>query len=110
MSPQHQKVTICGKFFRKTKIDELPQLINIIFGHMSFVGPRPDISGYYNLLKGEDRKILDLKPGLTSEANINYKNEEQLVIVKENPLQYNDSIILPDKVKMNLEYYHAKSF
>ena len=77
---------------------------------MSFMVPRPDISGYYHLLKGEDKKNLDLKLDLNSEANINYKNEDQLLPVKQNPLQYNDSIIFPDKVQMNLEYYHAKSF
>ena len=77
---------------------------------MSFVGPRPDIPGYYDLLQGENRKILTLKPGLTSEASIKYKDEEELLAQQENPLAYNDRIIFPDKVKMNLEYYHQRSF
>jgi lipopolysaccharide/colanic/teichoic acid biosynthesis glycosyltransferase len=99
-----------GSFLRKSKIDELPQLWNILIGEMSFVGPRPDIEGYYDKLSGENRKILELKPGLTSLASIKYANEEQLLSQKENPLQYNDEIIFPDKVKMNLEYYNNQSF
>jgi lipopolysaccharide/colanic/teichoic acid biosynthesis glycosyltransferase len=95
-----------GKFLRKSKLDELPQLINIIKGEMSVVGPRPDIPGYYDLLKGENRKILELKPGLTSEASIKYRDEEKLLQNVANPKQYNDEVIFPDKVKMNLDYYH----
>ena len=95
-----------GKFLRKYKLDELPQFYNIIIGDMSFVGPRPDIPGYYDLLQGENRKILELKPGLTSEASIKYKNEEELLQSAINSKQYNDEIIFPDKVKMNLNYYY----
>ncbi len=102
--------TTFGKFLRKSKIDELPQLVNILLGQMSFVGPRPDIEGYYDKLEGENRKILELKPGLTSLASIKYSNEEEVLGKKENPLQYNDEIIFPDKVKMNLEYYYNQSF
>ena len=95
-----------GKFLRKSKLDELPQLLNIIKGDMSVVGPRPDIPGYYDLLEGENRKILELKPGLTSEASIKYRNEEELLQSAINSKQYNDEIIFPDKVKMNLNYYY----
>lgn len=98
-----------GKFLRKSKIDELPQLYNILIGEMSFVGPRPDIEGYYDRLESENRKILELKPGLTSMASIKYANEEEILLQKTNPLQYNDEIIFPDKVKMNLEYYDKQS-
>ena len=97
-------------FLRKSKIDELPQLLNVLFGQMSFVGPRPDIPGYYDKLVGEDRKILELKPGLTSKASLKYFNEEFLLSTQPNPLEYNDSVIFPDKVKMSLEYYYKKSF
>ena len=90
-------------------MDELPQFWNIIKGDMSFVGPRPDISGYYDKLEGENRKILELKPGLTSLASIKYANEEYLLKKQENPIGYNDKIIFPDKVKMNLEYYYSNS-
>lgn len=99
-----------GKWMRKTKLDELPQLFNILRGDMSLVGPRPDISGYYDKLKNEDRLILNLKPGLTSEAGIKYRNEEEILNQQKNPLQYNDEVLFPEKVKMNLEYYHRLSF
>lgn len=98
-----------GAFLRNSKLDELPQLWNIFIGNMSFVGPRPDIAGYYDSLQGENRKILKLKPGLTSLASIKYANEEYLLEKQENPLEYNDTIIFPDKVKMNLEYYCSNS-
>jgi lipopolysaccharide/colanic/teichoic acid biosynthesis glycosyltransferase len=99
-----------GKFFRKSKLDELPQLFNILKGDMSVVGPRPDIAGYYDKLEGEFKKILDLKPGITCEASIKYANEEMVLENQENPLQYNDEIIFPDKLKMNLEYFYKQSF
>ncbi|MCX8531500.1 sugar transferase [Chryseobacterium luquanense] len=99
-----------GKWMRKTKLDELPQLFNILKGDMSLVGPRPDISGYYDALKGNDRVILGLKPGLTSEAGIKYRNEEEILNQQENPLQYNDEVLFPEKIKMNLDYYNHLSF
>jgi len=99
-----------GKWMRKTKLDELPQLFNILRGEMSFVGPRPDIAGYYDRLQGNDRLILGLKPGLTSEAGIKYRNEDKLLQDQPNPLKFNDEVLFPDKVKMNLEYYHQLSF
>ena len=98
-----------GTFLRNSKIDELPQLFNVFLGHMSVVGPRPDIAGYYDSLEGEDRKILELKPGLTSLASIKYANEDEILSKQNNPLEYNDTIIFPDKVKMNLEYYYTNS-
>ncbi len=98
-----------GKFIRKNKIDELPQFVNILVGDMSFVGPRPDIAGYYDKLEGENKKILNLKPGLTSLASIKYANEDEILSHQQNQLQYNDTIIFPDKVKMNLEYYYNQS-
>jgi lipopolysaccharide/colanic/teichoic acid biosynthesis glycosyltransferase len=99
-----------GRFLRKTKIDELPQLWNVLKGEMSFVGPRPDVKEFADLLEGEDRKILELKPGLTSMASIEYANEEQILSEKANPLQYNKEVIYPHKVQMNLWYYHHQSF
>jgi lipopolysaccharide/colanic/teichoic acid biosynthesis glycosyltransferase len=109
IDPKTRKISKVGRFFRKSKIDEWPQLINILIGDMSIVGPRPDIEGYYDLLEGEERKILELKPGLTSLASIKYANEESLLAQQENPLEYNDKVIFPDKVKMNLEYYYTRS-
>lgn len=103
------QVTRIGGMLRKSKIDELPQLINILKGDMSFVGPRPDVPGYYDMLKGEQRKILVLKPGLTSLAAIKYRNEDSLLEQQQNPHLYNDNIVFPDKIKMNLEYLEKRS-
>ncbi|WP_430399248.1 sugar transferase [Flavobacterium sp.] len=109
MDDATQQISSFGKFLRQSKLDELPQLWNILIGNMSFVGPRPDIPGYYDKLEGENRKILELKPGLTSEASIKYANEEELLNQQDDPLFYNDTVIFPDKVKMNLEYYYKQS-
>ncbi|HEY9221955.1 MAG TPA: sugar transferase [Lutibacter sp.] len=99
-----------GNFIRTTKIDELPQLVNVLMGTMSVVGPRPDVPGYYDKLQGTDRKILELKPGLTSPATLKYANEETLLAQQENPLHYNDTILFPDKVKLNLHYCQTRTF
>ncbi|KQC34055.1 sugar transferase [Nonlabens sp. YIK11] len=104
------QVTQFGKFLRKTKLDELPQLFNILTGDMTFVGPRPDVPGYYDQLKGSDRRVLALKPGLTSLAAIKYRNEEDLLKKQEDPKAYNDTVIFPDKVRLNLEYLENRSF
>ena len=110
MHPVTANISRLGLFLRKTKIDELPQLWNVLKGEMSFVGPRPDVAGYYDLLEGEARKILELKPGISSEASLKYKNEDWLLAQQDNPLQYNDRVLFPDKVRMNLEYYYHRSF
>jgi len=98
------RITKSGKFFRDTKIDELPQLFNVLIGDMSFVGPRPDVEGYADKLEGEDKIILSIKPGITGPASIKYKNEEELLSKQENPIKYNNEVIWPDKVKINKEY------
>ena len=110
MHPKTGFISMFSGFLRTYKLDELPQLYNVLIGEMSFVGPRPDIPGYYDVLEGEAKKILDLKPGLTSEASLKYFNEEQILAKQKNPLEYNNSILFPDKVKMNLEYYYNHSF
>ena len=110
MHSNSDKITFFGSFFRKYKIDELPQFFNVLIGNMSIVGPRPDIEGYYDKLIGEDRKILQLKPGITSLASIKYRNEDVILEKQHNPLEYNDTIIFPDKVQLNLEYYYNQSF
>ncbi len=104
------KVSKIGAFLRKYKLDELPQLFNVLKGEMSLVGPRPDIAGYYDRLEGENRKILELKPGLTSKAAIKYANEELLLKQQKNPTHYNDTVLFPDKVRMNLDYYYNHTF
>lgn len=108
--PKNGSKSKIGNWLRKTKLDELPQLFNVLKGDMSLVGPRPDIPGYYDVLTGEDHLILFLKPGLTSEAGIQFSNEEEILDQQENPLKYNDEILFPEKVKLNLKYYHQLSF
>ncbi len=108
--PKTQKISAIGQFLRKYKVDELPQFINVLMGNMSVVGPRPDIVGYYDKLEGEQRKVLNLKPGITSLASIKYANEEYLLSTQKEPLKYNDEVVFPDKVKMNLDYYYNRNF
>lgn len=108
MNGNNNKISPIGSFLRKNKIDELPQLLNILKGEMSFVGPRPDIEGYYDKLTGEERKILELKPGLTSESSIIFRNEEELLAKQNNPLKYNDEVLFPEKIRLNLDYYYNR--
>ncbi|MCK4441010.1 MAG: sugar transferase [Sulfurovaceae bacterium] len=98
------RITKSGNFFRDTKIDELPQFFNVLFGNMSFVGPRPDVKGYADELRGDDRIILSIRPAITGPASIKYKNEEEILAKVDNPKEYNDDIIWRDKVKINKEY------
>jgi len=100
------RITTTGAFLRKYKLDELPGLWNVLIGQMSFVGPRPDVPGYADLLSGEARKILELRPGITGPATLKYANEEELLAGVADPKRYNDEVIFPDKVKINLEYAH----
>jgi lipopolysaccharide/colanic/teichoic acid biosynthesis glycosyltransferase len=98
------RITKYGKILRKYKIDELPQLWNVLVGDMSFVGPRPDVTGYADKLEGEDRIVLSIKPGITGPASLKYKNEEEILAKVDNPIEYNDKVIWPDKVRINKEY------
>ena len=95
---------------RKYKLDELPELWNVFIGDMSFVGPRPDVPGYADKLTGEDRLILKLRPGITGPASLKYRNEEDILSQVDDPIRYNDEVIYPDKVRINLEYYKHHSF
>lgn len=99
-----------GAFLRKYKIDELPQLLNILKGEMTLVGPRPDVPGYADKLVGDDRIILQLKPGITGLASLKYRNEEEILSQQPNPLQYNDEVIWPDKVRINKWYAQNRTF
>jgi lipopolysaccharide/colanic/teichoic acid biosynthesis glycosyltransferase len=98
------RITSIGEFLRKYKLDELPELLNIIKGEMSFVGPRPDVPGYMDKLDGDDMKVLQLKPGITGPASLKYINEEEILCRVDNPKEYNDQIIFPDKVRINKLY------
>jgi len=104
------RISRYGRFLRHSKIDELPQLWHVLTGTMSFVGPRPDVPGYYDTLQGQEQVILHLKPGLTSEAGLYYRREEELLAEQSDPLHYNDTVLFPDKVRMNLHYYYHRSF
>lgn len=96
--------TRIGNWLRRTKLDELPQVFNIITGDMSFVGPRPDLPGYADKLEGDDRIILSIRPGLTGPATLKYKHEDDLLLEQTDPQHYNDYVIWPDKVQMNKKY------
>ena len=109
-STEQSRITLLGEKLRRYKLDELPELWNVLKGDMSFVGPRPDVPGYADQLKGEDREVLKLKPGITGPASLKYRNEEELLASVENPIQYNDEVIFPDKVRLNLYYLKHYSF
>ena len=123
------RITPIGARLRRYKLDELPELWNVLRGDMSFVGPRPDVPGYADQLQGDDRRILQLRPGITGPATLKYRNEEELLeriqkeidekgmIANENDgrhitsvLEYNDQVIFPDKVRLNLYYLDHYSF
>lgn len=103
------RITPLGAFFRRTKIDELPQLWNVLVGDMSFVGPRPDVPGFADTLKGEERAMLSLRPGITGPATLKYRNEEELLATQEDPEAYNREVIWPDKVQINVDYIRTWS-
>lgn len=122
--PNRDRVTPLGAWLRRFKIDELPELWDVLIGKMSFVGPRPDVPGYADQLQGDDRVVLRLRPGITGPATLKYRNEEYLIetYVKQAKADgdtrsedeiaqwYNDEVIYPDKVRINVDYYHNYSF
>ena len=103
------RITKLGVHLRKYKLDELPELINVFLGDMSIVGPRPDVPGYADKLVGINRNILKLKPGITGPASLKYLNEEIILAKQDDPKLYNDKVIYPDKIKINLDYYNNQS-
>lgn len=122
--PNRARITPLGAWLRRHKIDELPELWDVLIGNMSFVGPRPDVPGYADRLEGDDRVVLAMRPGITGPATLKYSNEEKLIedYVKqaladgdqrsedEIALWYNDEVIYPDKVRINCEYCRNYSF
>ena len=104
------RITPLGKVLRKYKLDELPEVWNVLITDMSFVGPRPDVPGYADKLEGEDRIILQLRPGITGPASLKYRNEESILAKVEDPQKYNDEVIFPDKVRINKYYLQHYSF
>ena len=104
------RITPLGAKLRRYKLDELPELWNVFVGDMSFVGPRPDVPGYADRLSGEARDVLRLRPGITGPASLKYRDEEELLASVDDPVRYNDEVIYPDKVRINLYYLHNYSF
>lgn len=104
------RITPLGAKLRHYKLDELPELWNVLIGDMSFVGPRPDVPGYADQLKGSDRDVLKLRPGITGPASLKYRDEEDLLARQPDPQRYNDEVIFPDKVRINLYYLRNYSF
>jgi len=98
------RISKIGRFWRKTKLDELPQLWNVLVGNMSFVGPRPDVPGFADALTGEDRIMLTIRPGITGPASLAFKDEENILANQSDPEKYNREVIWPEKVRLNKEY------
>lgn len=98
------RITRGGRLLRRWKIDELPQLFNVLRGEMSLVGPRPDVPGFADKLRGEDRIVLSVPPGITGPASLAFRNEEELLAGVEDPQRYNREVIWPQKVRINREY------
>ncbi len=106
---QDKRITSIGVFIRKFKLDELPQLINVLFGDMSFVGPRPEVRKYVDLYTPDQLRVLNLKPGITDMASIKYKNENDILSHQKDPERYYIDVILPDKIKINLDFYKSSN-
>lgn len=104
------RITPLGAKLRRYKLDELPELWNVFIGDMSFVGPRPDVPGYADKLEGDDRRVLQLRPGITGPASLKYRDEEVRLAAQANPQEFNDKVIYPDKVRINLYYLDHYSF
>ena len=104
------RITPLGATLRRYKLDELPELWNVLTGDMSLVGPRPDVPGYADALTGDDREVLMLRPGITGPASLKYRDEEELLARQPDPARYNDEVIFPDKVRINRYYLHNYSF
>ena len=98
------KMSAFGHALRTTKLDEIPQILNLLKGEMRLVGPRPDVAGYADNLDEANQIILKLKPGITGLASLKYRNEEQILSQQPNPQLYNDEVIWPDKVRINKWY------
>ncbi len=104
------RITRSGYFIRKYKLDELPQLINVFIGDMSLVGPRPEVRKYVDLYTPKQRHVLDVRPGITDPASIRYRNENELLGAADDPERYYVDVILPDKLRLNLDYVARHSF
>lgn len=103
------RITRLGALLRRTKLDELPQFVNVLIGQMSVVGPRPDVPGYADALTGADRIVLEVRPGITGPATIYFRDEEQLLASVDDPERFNAEVLWPAKVRINSEYVRQYS-
>lgn len=104
------RITRSGYFIRKYKLDELPQLINVLIGDMSLVGPRPEVRRYVDLYTTEQQHVLDVRPGITDKASIQYRNENELLAQADDPEHFYREVVMQDKLRINLEYVAHHSF
>lgn len=104
------RITKTGYYLRKYKLDELPQLINVLKGEMSFVGPRPEVRKYVDLYNAEQKTVLNVRPGITDIASIRYKNESEILKQSDDPEKFYIENIMPDKLSMNISYLKESSF
>ncbi len=104
------RITRTGALLRRSRIDEIPQLINVLMGQMSVVGPRPDVAGFADRLQGRDRIVLTIRPGITGPATLRFRHEEALLAQASDPEEYNRDVIYPEKIRLNREYIEQYSF
>lgn len=104
------RITRLGGLLRRTKVDELPQLVNVLLGHMSFVGPRPDVPGFADALQGDERLVLSIRPGITGPATLRFRDEQELLAAQADPEAYNRDVLYPAKVRINLAYIRRYRF
>lgn len=104
------RITKIGYYLRKYKLDELPQLFNVLFGSMSLVGPRPEVRKYVDLYNAQQKQVLNAKPGITDYASIEYVNENEILAKADNPEQTYITEIMPHKLTLNLKYIEQQSF
>ena len=104
------RITRVGYYLRKFKIDELPQLFNVLKGDMSIVGPRPELQKYVNMYNESQMEVLKIRPGITDLASIKYRNESELLFASSNPEEFYVSKLMPEKLKLNKEYMANSSF
>ncbi|PID88886.1 MAG: glycosyl transferase, partial [Bacteroidia bacterium] len=102
------RVTKVGYYLRKYKLDELPQLINVLIGDMSFVGPRPEVRKYVDLYTDTQKQVLNVRPGITDVASIAYRNENEILAQQDDPDAYYIDVIMPEKLRLNIDYLQHK--
>jgi len=110
ITPTHDpRITKIGRILRKYKLDELPQLFNVLRGEMSFVGPRPEVQRYVDMYTDAQKQVLELQPGITDPASIRYRDEGEVLAKAENPDELYIQVVMPDKIRLNLEYAQKAS-